>query len=217
MKEMEEMKGELKTVVKEGKRGRHRFRSCGFIALAIIFTLSAYLIWTVASTGLVQIPLLTNLTFHSSTLVREVSLGVPFNSALSKQTVAGQIHLSEGTLTTFLQDQLSTRSQNFFESKGAQILLTKSDGIELSLPIRDNELGSTVVVKFEMDIQEGAITLNLLSASLGSWNVPNVLLQGVLAPFLTTGTTELNTLLKDVCTPTSIAQQEGSLTLICKT
>lgn len=211
------MKGELKTVAKEGKRGRHRFRSCGLIALAIIFALSAFLTWTVASTGLVQIPLLTNVAFHKSTLDREVSLGVPFNSALSEQTIAGQIHLSEGTLTTFLQDQLSTRSQNLFESKGAQILLTKSDGIELSLPIRDNELGSSVLVKFEMDIQEGVITLNLLNGSLGSWNVPNVLLQGVLAPFLTTGTTELNTLLKDFCTPTSITHQEGSLILICRT
>ncbi|MBI2476760.1 hypothetical protein HYV72_01165 [Candidatus Uhrbacteria bacterium] len=153
--------------------------SLGCLGLIVLFVLSAS--WTVAKTGLVNIPLLSRRmeppsptrvvnTNGSLTDIEDAIIKSLKASALSKELT---VTLTEEMLTSFFRLSLhADELPDFLVADDAQVAALQNGTLEIFLPIKLDAKKSAVVVTLEPQLNEdGSLGVHVVSLSLGTLRV----------------------------------------------
>ncbi|NBS41241.1 hypothetical protein EBS80_01100, partial [bacterium] len=110
--ELEKVKGEIVSEVRRGTRRRGK-GTCALVLLALVLAAVSWAAWTVASTGLVRVPVLSGVAYDAPEPSSVVEAGVPLESFVASRLAAagGTFSVPESTLTAFVRDTLSTSGQ----------------------------------------------------------------------------------------------------------
>lgn len=216
MEEMAKMKGEIIGAVKQ-KPGRRGARSCGVVVIILFLLAGGWIAWTLAASGVVSVPFLSSVAYRAPEPSRVVAEGVPLETVVAQQASASSISITEATLTTELRSSLETSGQQYVDSARAQASVLAGSGIELFLPLRDNEQGSAIVVTLGLSVEAGELRATVESATVGSAEVGSWLREGVVNPMLEGALASVRDRLEGVVTVTSVRADEGVLHIAVQT
>ena len=140
--------------------------------LCVFLVFVGYVVWIIASTGLVVIPVVSSWAYEKPQPTRFVGEGVPFGTIAVAQANNSFVSVPETTLTTELRDSIETNGQRFFDADRSQVAVIPNAGIELYLPVADNASGTAILALLELSVESGVPKISVHSASVGSWNMP---------------------------------------------
>jgi hypothetical protein len=198
---LSEVKGE---VVRELKRERRRFRpflTCGAIFLLTLVCLCVWVCWTLAETGLVEVPFFTSIAYEEPAPIRVVEPGVPVETVLSAQmsgALASRLQqgngalndrsvvfsIGEESLTASLRSIAEQSGTNLIDASRAQLAIEKGRGFELFAPIEGNPRGSAFVAWMEVGVKEGVVSIVPINIRVGSCRVPSFIVNTFLRPLI---------------------------------
>lgn len=185
---MGEIKGQLKKVSKRLNR-RNPLFSCFFIVLIVIFLILLWLAWMLSSTGLVRIPVFSALAYNKPVPEHLVSPGISvgeviektFRQEVTERLQAGdgelvekniQLSLSEENLTASLQEEIRVNGETFFDSSGAQVVLSSGGQVEIYIPFTDSELETAIIVTLKPIVNNGKLDVEIQKMKIGSLTIP---------------------------------------------
>jgi len=150
----------------------------------VIFAIIAFVTWTLAATGLVNVPIISGWAYAVPSPSRVVEEGIPFETVVGQQALSSFLSIPETTLTTELRDSLETSGQTFVEADRSQVVVIADSGIELFLPLRDNAQDTAIVVRLRLSVVDGTPTATAEAVSVGSWKLGGWLRAGIVNPAL---------------------------------
>lgn len=210
MEEMEEMKGEIMGAVKSRRRPGWKTWTA-VLVLLVIAALSILFLWTLAATGLANVPVLTRWAYEAPAPTRVVGEGVPFEAVVQQQVPSSSLSIPETTLTTELRDSLSTSGQSFADAERAQVAVLAGEGIELFLPVRDNAQDTAMVVRLRLTVEDGAPNVDAEEVYVGSWKMWSWLREGLVNPALDGALDSVAREIEGRVSVTSVRAEEGTL------
>ncbi len=176
------------------KKKPHPLVTCAVIVFVLLGVVAAGIVWAIAATGLVTIPVFTRLAYEVPTPLRVVTPGVPIETyiqsevsdTLMQRLYQGQGALEDTALEVSLSEQSFTASlRSLAEQAGeglpfdfslAQVALDPQKGAEIFLPIKNNPQQTALRLDVYATVQDGGIILDIKGASIGSLSLPlNVL------------------------------------------
>ena len=197
-----------------------------FLGVGVLFI--GWFLWTVASTGLVRIPVFSRLAFRepTPTHIVEPSLVDPaswFSNVLvgeitrsSKLGSIGRnlsITIPEGVLTTFVRaSDVSSLSAKEIPLDFSRVQVATVDGtLEVFLPIKDST--TAVTVQVTPSFEEGELKIVVDALRVGSWGVPKFVLRGALDQALDVGVGDIQASLEKFMTIQKISVSDFGLVL----
>jgi hypothetical protein len=228
--QIHEMKGVVVDEVRKSQRRRRPWLTCSVILLLLLSGFFVWLGWAVASTGLIEIPLLTSLAYDPPAPIRIVEPGSPietvaqevFTSTLTSRLQSGSgelldrsmtLTLSESSLTATVQSLIEESGIGWIDSSLAQVVLDPSVGVELFAPLRNNPRGSAITLLADVGVQDGNVTITPTQAQIGDLTLPSVLLS-LLNSLVQEQLESLNTSLRGYANLTSVSMTEGTVALV---
>ncbi|MEK7620103.1 MAG: hypothetical protein AAB413_02610 [Patescibacteria group bacterium] len=205
-----DMKGEVVDEVKRSTRRSRPWLTCSLILLAVLVGVLVWGLWTVAATGLVRIPVFTDLAYEIPAPTRPVTSGVPaqtvmseaFSSTLTRRLYEGggtlsnrsiSVSLEESSITASLRSFLEEGDLDWIDASGAQVVVDPEVGVEIFVPLLGSELETAVTLTFDLGVQEGNLVVTPRKIQVGNAQVPDVLIAVFLKPFLEAELAKLNT------------------------
>ena len=206
--ELKKTKKQLSAEIKRETKKGHPILTCLIIIIVFVLVAGGWISSTVARTGLVEVPVFTSLFYEQPAPLREVVATVPIEETLSDQiteTINDRIAAIGGTEIdrsfsfSFAEEALSATvlgllsEDGFLENKDAQVVVEKSLGIEVFLPVADNPLQTAITAEMNPFIdQEGLVRVDLTKLKIGSLVLPQWLVNLVLSRPLDLITWEFN-------------------------
>ncbi len=198
-------------VVKEVKKNRKRpsaLFSCSIIFFAVLAGFICWGIWMVSATGMVTIPVFTQLAYKTPQPVRIVEPGVPVEVVMDEviktdllkrlqQSEGGlddrsiDFSMNEASLTASLRSLLEVANAPQIDPSNLQVAIEPS-GYELFLPIKDNPLETAAIIYFETKAEEGVMTIEIDKVKLGNLKVPNIIVTSMFKPMIQSQLGEIN-------------------------
>jgi hypothetical protein len=182
--------------------------------------------WAVASTGLVRVPVLTDLAYRAPEPVRHVSPGIPLETSVSADIVravnargqAGaladrsiELRLSEANFTASLRSLMERSGLNTFDATLAQVTIDPSAGFEFFLPFKDNAQGSAVRLRVDATAKDGALALKVTRVTVGTLTLPTFLDELLLGPLVRNNLAQFNQEIGRYLTLSSLRFEPGAL------
>lgn len=210
------------------KKKPHGRFTCVLIALVCFVLFASFILWEVAATGLVTIPVVSSVAFVHPKPVRVVEAGVPveqlsesvFKTTLAKRLQAGGgmlsdrsilIAIPESSLTASLRKALKNFPDANLDASRAQIAVLPDQKLELFLPVRFNDRSSVLIAHISLVADQGLFDLRLLDVKLGSFRAPSMLVSSLIQPFVNRALTSLNQSLSSYMHVDSLKTEEGIL------
>lgn len=208
------------------KKKTHGRFSCLLIALLCFVLFVGFILWEVAATGLVTIPVFSSMAFSSSKPVRVIEAGIPveqlsesvFKTTLAKRLQAGGgtladrsilLAIPESSLTASLQNALKDFPDANMDASRAQIAVLPNQELELFLPVRWKNHSSAVIAHVSLVADQGLFVLRLLDVRLGSFRAPSMLVSSLIQPLVNRTLTSLNQSLSSYMHVDSLKTEEG--------
>ncbi len=227
-KKLQEVKGDVLREVKLRNRRRHPWLTCSLIALFLLASFFVWIVWLVAATGLVQIPLFTQLAYQSPEPVRSVEAGAPvevllqerFTTLLTQRLYEGEgtlenraieLSIPEASLTASARTLLAQTDVPTIDPAQVQVVIDPSVGIELYAPVRESSLGTAVTVNFSLEATEGNVAITPTSVEIGSLGIPAFVLTGFFQPLIEQQLRGINEELSGYAQIDAIGITEGAL------
>ncbi len=232
--EVEQMKGEMKKEIAATKP-KGRFRSCSFIFFLFVFLLILIGSWSVASTGLVEIPLLSQIAYHTPQPERVVTPGVPVETIVNEQLKTTLLHrlqegggtlkdkslaleLSESSVTASLRTLIEkennkTMTGDMIDSASTQVSISKETGFTFFLPVSNSPKKTVVIISVKATVNNGVIELIPERFVIGSFSVPRMLISFFLKPFIQSALDSLNQTIGSVIKIQALEYQDGFVTI----
>jgi hypothetical protein len=172
------------------KKKPHPLVTCMTIVFALVLVFVAAVLWLVAATGIMAIPIFSRLAYETPTPLRTVTPGVPLETyiqsevseILTRRLYEGQGSLQDTSLEMRLTEQSFTASLRGltqeigeglpFDFSAAQVALDAQKGAEIFLPIKENPQQTAVRICVYASAQDGAVSLEIKEASVGALDVP---------------------------------------------
>ncbi|MFA4845524.1 MAG: hypothetical protein WC654_03125 [Patescibacteria group bacterium] len=229
--QLEEMEEKVVRQVRGNQRRKRPMLACSLFILFLVVSFFVWIGWVIAATGLVSIPLLTQIAYETPAPIRVVEPGVPvevfvdeqLKSALTTrlQSGSGEIQdrsvtltISEESFTATLRSLIDELGVAFLDGSGAQLALDPNSGIELFVPILNNPRASAIVVSLDVGVTDGNVSITPARLRVGSAGLPTFLLTGLLNPLLQTQVEKLNDSLTGYAQIHSVTLKEMEMTLI---
>lgn len=207
--QLHDIKGEVVDEVKKRTRRSRPWLTCSLILLAVLVGVCVWGLWSVAATGLVRIPIFTDLAYEIPVPTRPVTPGVPaetvmseaFTSTLTRRLYEGggtlsnrsmSVELEESSITASLRSFLEEGDFDWIDASGAQVVVDPSVGVEVFIPIIGKELVTSVMFTFDLDAQEGNLVVTPGKIQVGSTKIPNFLIAIFFKPLLQAELAKLN-------------------------
>lgn len=207
-----DMKEEVVDEVKRRPRRLRPWLSCSLILFAVLVGFLVWGLWTTAATGLVRIPVFTDLAYEVAIPKRPVTPGVPaqtvmseaFASTLTRRLYEGEGTLSDRSITVSLEEGSLTASlRSFFEEEdfdwmnvsGVQVVVDPEVGVEVFVPILGRELTTAVTLTLDFWAQEGNLMVAPVKILVGNVQIPDFLVTVFLKPLLQAQLAKLNTMM----------------------
>ena len=224
--EIKKMKGEVVKEVRRGTKTRRPKLTCAFTSLAIVAASIAWLLWVVAGTGMMHIPLFSQHAYSVPAPERVVDAGVPFeqvvdeqpSTTLTSRLQAGggaldeqQISLSigEDSLTSSFRSSLEELNLELVDSSGAQVMVVADKGFQLFLPIKGSAKETALQVSIWAEVDNGTIRLELGEVQLGDVGLPAFMVASLLSPMIQQYVNELNTAISAYAEVTELEYLDG--------
>lgn len=228
-KQLEQVKGEVVSQVKQSTRKRKPWLACGVLMLLAVCGTILWFLWNIAATGLVSVPVLSALAYKSPVPTRvvepSISAGVYmeewFATHVTQQLVQGggqlldrefSLELREGSLTTSARD-LVAHSQVDFIGSEVQVVVLEENEMELFVPLTWNDQDSVVFAKVELAADQGALSVQPTHIQVGSLRLPNFIVATFIVPNLERELRDINTQLGDYAQISEVQTTDGSLQL----
>lgn len=206
---LENMKGEVVDEVKRRTRRLHPWLTCSLILLVILVGVSVWGLWSVAATGLVRVPVFTDLAYEIPVPTRPVTPGVPietviseaFTSTLTRRLYEGggtlsnrsiSVQLKESSITASWRSFLEEGSFDWINASGAQVVIDPDVGVEVFVPFIVNELETAATLTFDLEAQDGNLVVTPTKIQIGNARIPDFLIAVFLKPLLKTELAKLN-------------------------
>ena len=213
-KQIQDVKENVVQKMKHQSKPRKHWFTCLMILFVLFLIGISYLAWTVASTGLVSIPVFTRFAYTQPVPLREVTPGVPVESVLrehiatsfvqrfresgrllpsSNQTL--EVSVSEASLTATLRTKLEESPLEGLEISALQVILEPDTGVQVFIPVEESDLQTAVVLFFDVMAKDGAIVVIPKEVFVGSLHVPPFLVNVFLTPLLKQRLAQVNQLI----------------------
>lgn len=190
------------------KKSHGRFSCLGIFLIGLVLVTS-FLVWQVAATGFVTIPVFSSFAFSNPKPTRVVLAGTSveqlsetfFKTTLIKRLQAGSgllidrsvtLDLPESSLTATFQNELKKSSLTAFDVSHAQIAALPNQELELFLPMIVSDHETALTVHLSLMADKGVFDLKLLDVKLGSFQAPSFLVASMVQPFVNRELTSLN-------------------------
>ena len=210
------------------KKTRKRFSCCGILFIAFILFVG-FIVWEIAATGLVNVPVVSSMAFSESVPVRVVKAGIPaeqlseseFKKVLIGRVQAGggtlfdrsiTLGLPESSLTATLQNTLKQYPNTNIDASHAQIVVLPNQELELFIPLQVDGRRMALVAHVSLVADKGLFDLKLLNVRLGSFQAPSMLVAALVQPFVNQQLASLNQALSSYMHVDSLITQDGVLT-----
>ncbi len=214
--ELEQMRGEMKKEIATTKTKKH-FLSCSAIFFFAIFLLFGWATWMVASTGLIDVPLVSALSYHKPEPDHLVTPGVPveavvaekIQTALAQQTRVFSFSLTESTLTASLRSFMEREKQDMIDASLAQVSISQGNGLTFFFPLPNSAKKTAVSLSVHASAKDGILALTPKQFSIGSFYLPDFLVAFFLQPFIESALVSLNDELKKTVNIETIEYTDG--------
>ncbi|MFC1788125.1 hypothetical protein ACFLZY_02815 [Patescibacteria group bacterium] len=227
--ELSQMKGEVISAVKKSKKNRAKQGCCSFLVVLFLVSVGS-LIWMVASTGLIKIPVFSAWAYHKPEPTRivltEKSLETVIEEAIKTevmnriQTSGGvltdrqiSLNLPESALTASFRESLQDSDQNTIDYSQSQIAIINGQGLEIFMPFADSIQESAVVAQVALSPVDGLFTVDQIKVWIGQCKIPQLLSETLLRSMIDQGLNEVNQELGKFAKIDQIIYQDGSVEL----
>jgi hypothetical protein len=214
--------------VKKNSRGGKWFLSCGAIFLFLFLILVGVAVWFLAITGLVTVPIISQLVYKEPQPIHRVEAGVPldvlitetFNSLITERLQAGggnlsdrsiQVSLPESAITTSLRSLAEENDIAWFDSQKIQVAIESEKGVEIFVPLVNWDNNNAVRMLLTPSVENGIISLSNLSVSLGNFTFPSWLTNLLVKPMAEKGLESLNQKISSYISLENIELFDGKL------
>lgn len=204
-----DMKGEVVDEVKRRTRRSRPWLTCSLILLMVLVGVCVWGLWTTAATGLVRVPVFTDLAYEIPVPTRPVTPGVPvetvmneaFTSTLTRRLYEGggtltnrsiSVQLEESSITASLRSFLEEGNFDWIDASGVQVVVDPDVGVELFVPIFRSELTTAVTFTFDFGAQDGNLIVTPTKIQIGNAQIPDFLIAVFLKPLLEAELAKLN-------------------------
>ncbi|MFH1405022.1 MAG: hypothetical protein ABIH21_02905 [Patescibacteria group bacterium] len=209
---------ETESMVKKSKKKKKASIGCFVIFLIIIILIFGFSAWTLAASGMVNVPGFSSLAFKSPEPTRIVVPGTLLEKEIEAAVNANlfskkvSIDLSEESITASLQKGLKDFEQDFIISENAQIVVT-NEGLELFLPIANSKQDSAVVARLFIYPTDGVFAVEIKEVRFGSLRIPKIIIDKSITPLLQKGVDSLNEAFAKTAEVESVTFSNGFVTL----
>lgn len=231
-KQIGQVKEEVVREVKHRTRRHRPWLTCSLIILAIMMGVLVWVVWMIAATGLVRIPVFTSLAYEMPEPLREVKPGVPVEMVLEEQfttTLTRRLYEGGGMLTnrtietTITEESLTATLRTLLEESGigwidplrSHVIIEPGQGVIIFLPLLkpNNGLQTAISAVFEISAADGVITVVPAHVVVGSARVQDILISVFLKPLLEAELAKVNDLVVGYASISSIGIYSGELVL----
>ncbi|MEK7615177.1 MAG: hypothetical protein AAB431_02225 [Patescibacteria group bacterium] len=221
--ELEQMRGEMKKEIATTKP-KKRFLSCSVLFFLMIFFLCGWGVWIVASTGLVEIPLVSALSYHKPEPDHLVMPGVPveviaaekLQTAFAQQAASTSFTVTESSLTASLRSLLEKEQHDTIDAGLAQVSISEESGFTFFFPLPNSAKHTAIILSVKATANEGVIHVVPERFAVGSFHLPHALVAFFLQPFIESQLVSLNEELKTFVQVNGIEYKEGSVIIKAK-
>lgn len=206
---LQDMKGEVVDEVKRRTRRSRPWLTCSLILLVVLVGVCVWGLWSVAATGLVRVPVFTDLAYEVPAPTRPVTPGVPvetvmneaFTSTLTRRLYEGGGTLSNRSISVEIEETSATASLRSFleegdfdwiDASGVQVVVDPDVGVELFVPFLGSELATAMTLTFDLGAQDGNLVVTPTNIQVGSAKIPDFLIAVFLKPLLEAELAKLN-------------------------
>ena len=229
-KEIDNLKKDLSQQMKPDKKKSNFFLTCGLIAFFVFVVVIGLITWSLAATGLVSVPIFSSFAYNvpSPTYVVEAgpSLEVHLQNQIATKTVEAMqtggdmlngsmsITLPETGFTTSLRSVIEESAEGQIDSENAQIAILEGQGLEVFLPLANNENESALVILLAISPQNDMLVAEIENIKIGAFRLPEWLSNLFIEPLVNNGIQEINKKLEAGAAIESIEYHQGELVLI---
>ena len=213
--EVAELRQEVDEVEKEENknygRGKLKLGCFGLVLLVILFLLGGST-WCLAASGLVTVPVVSNLAYEPPQSLHQVEAGSPldvyvtefFSSLITDRLQSGagtladrslDLSLPESSITASLRTLAQENSIDWIKAEEIQVAIEKESGVEIFIPLANQENNNAVRLLFEPGVDQGLLVLNQVKVSVGSFTFPSRLTNLMVKPLSEQGLNSLNQLI----------------------
>ncbi len=227
--ELNQMKGE---VVKEFRRkdSGHGKMTCSVLFFLFLFGFIGWILWIIASTGLVSIPLLSRFAYDIPVPVRIVTPGVPLETVakedvqtiLTRRLQEGggvlkettvELVFTEASFTSTLQSLIEANGYAMVDANHVQIALEENGIVEAFFPLQNQAQKTALVAQFRFEFVNSGIVVKPQRIRLGSFVFPQLLSVFFTDTFIKPQLPALNDSLGQYAQIRSMTYQKGQLTI----
>jgi len=215
--DFDSMKKDVVREVKKRSKRRHPVITCGIIALVFLLAIMLWALWSLAATGLFNIPIFTSLAYSVPEPTREVSIGAPlethFETQLSKGFSSKSISLSlpEDAFTATLRTVIEQSAKEQFDVDSVQIAVLEDEGLEVFLPLANNKQESALKMILLVHEEDGRLVGEVSKTWIGSYRVPGWMVNLFIEPVVKTGISTMSKALELYATVEQIEYNDASV------
>lgn len=193
------------------KKRRSPLMTCSLILAAGVLLVIGIIVWAVASTGLVEVPVVTSLAYREPVPVRLVEAGTPmetllqetFTSTLTQRIYEGggtledrtlEVRIPEDALTASVRTLAQEAGQDWIDADRLQIAIEPGVGAQMFAPLgtENNELNTALTATFDLQATNGLLEVIPSEVKIGSFKIPDVFIAATLERLLEQELAKLN-------------------------
>lgn len=171
-----------------------------------IFLLCLPFVYLLAAAGIISVPIVGGLIYHTPMSDHLVTAGIPFNDAALKSLV-----FHESMLTASLQNGLAGEGSRLFEASGSQVAVVNGHGVEVFLPFMESEQRSALIIGLTLDLEDGKVSPRLTSLHVGNLPIAPSIANLLVISSLRSAIESFNNQISQVVTIASIDYANGSV------
>lgn len=206
-------KKEMANEIRRNRKKFHSFFSCFFLVIFVVCVFGGWITWSVALTGLLDIPIVSPLAFKSVKPVRLVLPDTPVEELIPNTIKTAIINryqiganvlgdrnirlvLPERSLTASLQTLVKNSGLDFLDRLGSQIAIIPEKKIEIFLPLKNSKQSTSILAEVKVEIINNEIQFIVDSVYVGRLRIPTFLITRLIQPYVNQQTETLNKSLK---------------------
>lgn len=225
--ELDAVKGDVLKAVKKGSKSGNPLVTCLVLVLGAFVLFLGWFVWSVASTGLVSIPLFSSLAYRIPEPSHVVEAGTPLEtlmqtelaSVLSQAVLEGRetgsisIDIPESALTASIRGAVSDAAEEQFTASRVQVAVLEDRGLEVFLPLANNDNQSAFTFRVKIGVEEDGLHAELQDVRLGRFRLPDWMTNAFIQPIVDSAVSEMNAQLETYATVEDITYHDGFVTL----
>lgn len=230
--ELQKTKAELSAEIKRDTRSGHPILTCLVVGIVIILLITGMVGYSVSRTGLVRLPVFTDLFFETpepTRLITEESETVEDYVTQELSDIIGEralaaggpnfdrfvsLDITEAAFTATLRSAIGRDDSGYFDVERAQNIFSDEVGQEIYLPLANNDLNNALIIYLEPSVNEDhLLEVSIKEFRIGNFKVPYLLLDATLKKPLNIAIGELNKEIGRYANLESVTVSEGIMNI----